>query len=505
MKRLIKYLLIIFFLFGFIWLSMPLHAQSPGRIEIVTGESYVFKTDFIIEKVAIGDPEICGGVKTNDMELLINAKKKGQSNVIVWGPDEQKIDIQVIVKSPMIEQTAEELREIIKDIEGVTLRVVGSRIFVEGEVFTHNDMKRLEKILTGMNNVVNLVEFSPTMKRIVKTEIEKSLASQGMHKVRVTITKNTFMLTGTVISEEESARAQRIAEAYSPGIVNAIGIKKPDPKKGEAPPPPKSILIEMSLNIMEIEAGALRDVGIHWNPDGSLGGSGSYSGATGQSPTLAGALTGSITNLLPKMRKINESGKGRSLMQQSLITKNGDEAEFFAGTEIPIQVAQPGGTMSVEYKKVGVTLNFKPDIDYYDNIVSILEVESSSVTGKGSGGSPIISKTNMNTVLSVPDGSSIALAGLVSQKDLEGTSSSPPGGQATLAQKNKGEKESTSLREVIIFVTPRVLTGKKTVADKIKGKVEGDFKKQEIDKLRKQAREEAKKSMEKSKTTGEKY
>ena len=482
----------IFFLFFCVTLFSPsglLYAQLPEQLEISAGESRVLKADFNIEKIAIGDPAICGGVKTGDQEVLINAKKSGQSNIFIWGPDNQKFEIQVIVKSSEVNRLANDLREIISDIDGINVRVVGSRIFVEGEVFTQNSMQRIEKIITGMPNVVNLVEFSPVMKDIVKSEIEKSLASQKMNHVKVTVTKNKFMLTGSVSSETESQRAQKIAEAYSPSIINAIAIIKPSIKKTAAAapaPPPKSILIEMSLNIMEIEKAALRDVGIHWNPGGSLGASGSYSGSSGSSPSLGGSLAGTISNLFPKMRKIQESGRGRSLMQQTLITKSGDAAQFFAGSEIPISVTQPGGTMSVEFKKVGVTLNFQPEIDYYKNIVSSIDVESSAVTGSGPGGVPIISNTNLHTVLSVASGQSIALGGLVGQKELDSQSASPPGGGSSLYQANDRDRAETSTREVIIFVTPRILTDAKA-APEIQKKVKEDFKQQELERLRQQA------------------
>ena len=492
MAQQLKRLLIVIFCTILFQPATFVMAQLPDRIEISAGESQVLKTGFVVEKIAIGDPDICGGVKTAEQEILINAKKPGQSNIFIWGSNDEKAEIQVIVKSSEINNMANELKEVIKDIEGVDVRVIGSRIFLEGEVFTQNAMRRIERVIDGMPDVVNLVEFSPVMKDIVKSEIEKALAAQNMKNVRVTVTKNNFMLTGTVASETESKRAQTISEAYSPSIINAIAIhNKPAPKtKATAdlppPPPPKSVLIEMSLNIMEIEKEALRDVGIHWNPGGSLGASGSYSGASGSSPSLAGSVAGTISNLFPKMRKIQESGRGRSLMQQTLITKSGESAQFFAGSEVPISIVQPGGTMSVEFKKVGVTMNFKPEIDYYNNIVSVINVESSSITGAGPGGAPVISNTNLNTVLSVPDGNSIALGGLVGQKELEADSASPPGGGSALFQANKGTRRETDSREVIIFVTPRILSAEAPPME-IQKKVVDDFKQQELERLRNQA------------------
>jgi len=278
-------------------------------------------------------------------------------------------------------------------------------------------------------------------------------------------------------------RAERIALAFSPDIVNVIEV---DTRK----PYVKAVLIEMSLNVMEIERNALRDMSIHWNPGGSLGGGGSFSSSTGNKPTLSGAITGTISSLFPQMRKIQEEGKGRSLMQQSLVTKSGSKATFFAGSEIPVPVAQEGGTMSVEYKKVGVTMHFTPNLDTHNNVNSPIKIESSSVTGQGPGGAPIISSTQLDTIVSVTSGNSIVLGGLIGQKDLSAISKSPPGGGYSLFQLNKGEREGSDTREVLIFVTPRALASSEEAVQEMGEKVEESFKEQELEHLREQMKKE---------------
>ena len=464
-----------------------LFAQLPGTLDLDAGESRVLKAEFNIERIAVGDPDVLGCVKVRDQEMLINAKGAGQTNIFVWGTDNQA-EIRVVVRNRKLETMADEIRAVIKNIEGVNVRVTGNRVFVEGEVFAHNDMKKIETVVKDLPDVVNLVELSPVMKEIVKGEMDKALASQGMRNVNVSVTQNKFMLTGHVTSEEESMRAQRIAQAYSPDIVNAIAIRVPAASKGNFPEPEKPVLIEMAVNILEIERNALRDFGVHWNPGTSVGGTGTYAGAKGQGPTLTGSLTGTLSNLLPKIRKIDETGQGRSLMQQTLLTKSGDSAHLFAGSEVPIPVAQDGGTMSVEYKKIGVTLDFKPTIDAYKNIVSTINVESSSITGEGPGGAPNISTTNLNTVLSVASGQSIALGGMMGQRDVEAISGSAPGGTASLIQANKARRKGADSREVVIFVTPRILSSEGADTMELKKSVEKDFKEQELEKLRDQAR-----------------
>ncbi len=490
----IRFIIKIFHLLLLLCLAVnqaSLYAELPAKIELDAGESRVFQCAFTIEKIAVGDPDILGCVKIRDQELLINAKSAGQSNIFLWGKkghEEHRAEIHIIVRNRDLETTAAEIREIVKDIEGVNVRVMGNRVFVEGEVFSDNDLKRIETVVKDLPDVVNLIELSPVMKKIVKEEIEKSLVSQGMKNVTVSVTQNNFMLTGHVTSEEESSRAQRIAQAYSPDIVNAIAIRVPT-SGDNFPKPEKPVLIEMSVNIMEIEKNALRDFGVHWNPGSSLGASGSYSVARGESPSAAGSIAGTLSNLMPKIRKIDETGQGRSLMQQTLITKSGDSAHFFAGSEIPIPVAQEGGNMSVEFKEIGVTLDFQPTIDPYENIVSSISVESSSITGEGPTG-PTISTTNLNTVLSVASGQSIALGGMMGQRDLQAISGSPPGGGASLIQANKAKRKGAEGREVVIFVTPRILSGKATETTNLQKSVEEDFKEHELQKLRQQVQKE---------------
>ncbi len=458
-------------------------AADQDNIEIVAGQSTVVTLEYNVGKIATGNPEICNAVKTGDNEVLINAKTPGKTNVIIWGPDNRKKDLTVNVTSGTDANAyAYELKQMLNGIEGVKVKTVGRRVVVEGEVLTQSDFEKLNRVVSGMHDVVNLVELSPVMKKIVKEEITRAISKEGMHNVHVTTAKDKFILTGSVGNEDGASRAEKIALAYNPNIVNAIQIVKVAPKPL---PVIKPVLIEMTMNVVEIDRDVLKDLGVAWNPDGSLAGTGQYTAQKGSTPQMGGGFFGTLSNLFPKMRKIQADGKGRSLMQQTLITNSGGTANFFAGTEIPIPIAQDGGTMSVEYKKVGVTLNFSPNLDEEDTVVSPVKIESSTVRGEGPMGAPIIGSTQLDTVVSVKSGSSIALAGLIGQREANLMSSTPPGGDYSLFQSNKGERRSAQTREVLIFVTPKILGGAQEAVKGIGGKVDESFKQQELENLSK--------------------
>lgn len=452
-------------------------AQDAASLEIVNGQSTVLKLDFAVDKVAVGDPEVLGVARSGEREMLVNAKRPGVSNILVLGTGGEKREYSVRVFSGAAAENVAALKDMLSGYEGLRVRQLGPKIVVEGDVFSSDNFDRVNKLLASMPEVVNQVSLSPVMKRIVGEQIHKEIDRPG---VKVKAVKDSFMLDGLVVSADESERAQKIASLYSKNVVNALRVSGDAPQVYTQPR-----MIEVTMNIMEVSKSSLRELGIHWNPLGSK------SEATGTQSSDKGwfsSLSGTITDLFPKMRRIQDEGKGRSLMNQSVITKQGGQAKFYAGTEIPISVAQSLGTMSVEYKKVGMTLEVSPLIDQAKNIDTSIHVESSSVTGTGSGGAPIVSTNNLSTALNVGSGTSIALGGLIGQRELEMISQSPPDKGLSLLQLNASKGGSTDTTEVIVFVTSRILDSPGQAAEGIDAKVQQSFKKRDLEALRDKAK-----------------
>jgi pilus assembly protein CpaC len=460
-----------------IFLPGAVVAQDGASLEIVNGQSTVLKLDFPVDKVAVGDPEVLGVARTGEREMLVNAKKPGVSNILVLGTSGEKREYTVRVLSGATAESMAALKDMLAGYEGLRVRQLGTKVVVDGEVFSSENFDRVNKLLASMPEVVNQVGLSPVMKRIVGEQISKEIDRPG---VKVKAVKDSFMLDGLVVSPEESERAQKIASLYSANVVNALRVSNDAPQPYTQPR-----MIEVTMNIMEVSKSALRDLGIHWNPVTS------QAEATGTNTSDKGwfsSLTGTISDLFPKMRRLQDDGKGRSLMNQSVITRQGGQAKFFAGTEIPISVAQSLGTMSVEYKKVGMTLQVSPNIDPAKNIDTSIQVESSAVTGTGSGGAPIVSTNNLATALNVNSGASIALGGLIGQRELELISHSPPDNGLSLLQLNARKEANTDTTEVIVFVTPRILDTPEQAGEEIAPKVQQSFKKRDLEALQQKAK-----------------
>ncbi|MEZ5511095.1 MAG: hypothetical protein R3F47_14555 [Gammaproteobacteria bacterium] len=75
----------------------------------------------------------------------------------------------------------------------------------------------------------------------------------------------------------------------------------------------------------------------------------------------------------------NQKGLARVLAQPKLVTKSGSKAKFLAGGEIPIPIRGGNGELTVEFKQVGVILDFSPVADPDGFIAAKINVEVSAV------------------------------------------------------------------------------------------------------------------------------
>ena len=78
---------------------------------------------------------------------------------------------------------------------------------------------------------------------------------------------------------------------------------------------------------------------------------------------LANVLSNGGTSIDVLVTALEEKGVVRTLAEPNLIALSGDEAQFLAGGEFPVPVASSTGglqTVTIEFKKFGVQLKFRP-------------------------------------------------------------------------------------------------------------------------------------------------
>jgi general secretion pathway protein D len=197
----------------------------------------------------------------------------------------------------------------------------------------------------------------------------------------------------------------------------------------------RQVMIEMT--IAEVTLDDNEEFGVSWFAKGNTG---RFNGKFnfGTLPAAASATSGGagLTYLLDVagesralLKAFADDSRVSILSTPRLMVKSGEEASIDVGTEVPTITARQtspqqvegntGLLQSIQYRKTGILLTVKPTV-YSDDRVDIeLNQEVSEALPLGSDdttGSPSIFNRTVKTSLSLRDGGSIVLGGLMSNR-----------------------------------------------------------------------------------------
>jgi pilus assembly protein CpaC len=144
-----------------------------------------------------------------------------------------------------------------------------------------------------------------------------------------------------------------------------------------------------------------------------------------------------------------------------LSARSGGKAEFLAGGEIPVVTSSISGT-DVEYKEFGIILNISPIVDDENNILATINTEVSAVDlSNAVGGVPAFITRKTTTDVSMDDGETLILSGLVDRSVGESIEKFPLLGDIPiLGALFRSTDWNNDLSELVIFVTPTVFDAK---------------------------------------------
>ena len=163
------------------------------------------------------------------------------------------------------------------------------------------------------------------------------------------------------------------------------------------------------------------------------------------------------------LRALEEDGLLHTLAEPNLTAISGETANFLAGGEFPIPVSGQFGQISVEFKKFGVGLSFTPVVMSEGRISLKVSTEVSELTNVGAvqtGGFiiPALKVRRAETVVELPSGGSMVMAGLLSDQSKQALSGYPGLKNlpvlGTLFRSRDFQKDET---ELVVIITPYVV------------------------------------------------
>jgi pilus assembly protein CpaC len=173
---------------------------------------------------------------------------------------------------------------------------------------------------------------------------------------------------------------------------------------------------------------------------------------------------GGSSKVLGMLNAMESSGFAYTLARPSLVALNGQSASFLAGGEFPVPVPNgEGNGISIEYKEFGVRLTLTPTVVGRDRILlkvapEVSELDySAGVTIAGTT-VPALNVRRTDTSISLADGESFVVSGLISSRNISSVDKFPGLGDipvlGALFRNSSIDREE---RELLMIVTPHLV------------------------------------------------
>jgi pilus assembly protein CpaC len=383
-------------------------------VHLKVGQSKVLRSRFTLTRISVADPDIADIILISDREIYINGLAPGVTNISLWG--KSHFTSATVTVEADLSLLKEKLHEILPK-EKIGVESAGDSVVLSGEVsgpLAQSTAMALALPYAGgkKNKVINLMHIGgvqQVMLAVRVAEISRTIAEQ------IGINYNVLGPSGTFGVNTLTNLAP---------ITNLI---RTFARPGTA--------FTQSLSTTNLQAMAGGNAG--------------------------GTLWNVFLNLL------KQNNLGRVLAEPNLVTTSGQKASFLAGGEFPIPVPQSGiggaATITIEWKKFGVQLEFTPTVLDNDRIAVkvhpiVSELDFTLGLQTASFTVPGLRTREMDTHVEVGDGQTFSIAGLLSDSTRNIINKFPVLGDipvlGALFRSTSYQKNET---ELVTLVTPHLV------------------------------------------------
>ena len=278
----------------------------------------------------------------------------------------------------------------------------------------------------------------------------------GSSPVKAYTLNDRLVLEGTVSDLEAIEDVSRLASVYDADFVNLLEVA------GDHQ-------VQLRVVFAEVNRSNLRELGLDalWSdggllPDVDLDLQVVEPGTFPDAFQIVGAFS-SDTSVAATLSVLEAHHLSRTLARPTLVALSGQEAQFLAGGEVPVPVAQYGDRTTIEYREYGVKVTFVPtvlaegivDLEVY---VEVSDLDTANAVTTESVTVPALASRKSQSHLRIEDGKTFAMAGMLDESVQARRSEVPVLGRIPiLGALFRSVEHETSELELMIFVTPELV------------------------------------------------
>jgi pilus assembly protein CpaC len=379
------------------------NVSGPAKLTVTVGKSLIIDSPLNIQRISVANGDLVEAVAVNPKEVLLNGKGPGETSLIVWQQNGNRLVYDLTVRmSPLkLEAVREQIAREYPDY-GVDVTFDNDTAFVRGSVKDVITAERVVAMVSTLGKTVNLlrVEVPP-----VETQILLKVRFANVD--RGASTDLGLNLASTALNQDAS---------ITTGQYNGLKVDQTG-----------SFSLSDALNIF---------------------------------------LFRKDLNLGATIKALESKRLLETLAEPNVLAIDGKPASFLSGGEFPYPMVQGGagvGAVTIAFREYGIRINFLPVITPRGTIrlqvspeVSALDY-ANAVTFEGFT-IPALSTRKVQTEVELESGQSFVIAGLLDNTLTEtfnripGLSNIPLLGK--LFQSRARSKDNT---ELLVIVTPEVV------------------------------------------------
>ena len=313
---------------------------------------------------------------------------------------------------------------------------------------------------------ITVIPDTPAKRREYEEEIVRTFylsnadLKEAMDLLRLVIDLRRIAPTTATNALTIKDTPERIAAAAR--VLTAIDKARPE------------VIIDVEL--LEVDRTKLKEYGLQLASPSSPGLNGSLGLDTGTAQTLTLQALRNLTQSdilaagLPALyyRLLKTDTNTRTLANPQLRTSEGSAATAKFGDKVPVPVTQfapiaTGGTpqqpiTSFQYETIGVNIDITPRTHHNDDVTLALKIAVTSISGTGFGGLPTFGNREINTIITLRDGETNMLAGLIRDDERQAIDGIPGLSDIPVVGRVFGHTQKTTKQtDIILTLTPHII------------------------------------------------
>ena len=343
--------------------------------------------------------------------------------------------IKVVVSPIGSQYTLEKCKSLSKKFIGLKVDLCEHVICLSGKLFRFQDYERILNYLSKTNSSLYLaLDTTPVVQQKINLYIENNIRESGLTPLKV-----NFSRPWRVQFNSKDAAETYTYNYQKLGILASTNLQKIDIADN----------VRVSVHITEVRKDFGRTLGIKW-PD-------TYAAQ------IINNQFSAENSFAVALQAKESSGEAKILASPNLICRSGKEAEFFAGGEFPIKILNYK-IQDIVWKKYGIMLKIKPQVDATGQMSLQLDTEVSSIDKSRSVDNiPALFTNKVSSHFDLVKSKTIALSGLIKNETGRSSDGLPFLSQIPILGSLFSSKDFMENRtELVIFVTPELMKNEST-------------------------------------------